>query len=315
MDPRLEAYRDNQKWVTELIVAQGLKKDMADRQHRHIKYDVYEEKIRKLEAERDAEIDKLENSLKAELGKLKAEEEQCYLVIKDVQLTFKMMELFERGFDPQELRYYQYTDKDDQGNYIGTRVRKIYGDPVQVMASDKYKHVAVFLVENGKPVNKWSLVAAGRSVFAELLQNLRGFGSSSGISNFEPSADRIAVLREGPSREKLLAWYEKQGRYPEHLCQAGKAMLEWLQAHIKLQDCFEEAVRLYGTREWRLAFLDHRKHYYEHSYSNGTQTDEYKAVLEEIRIFQTTRKELPLLLGTTTQPKAQAVLAELLKGA
>lgn len=159
-----------------------------------------------------------------------------------------------RHLEPLDI--YIFSNYDEQGHYCSRR--KVYIPILDMIADDDFKKIAVYIVENDKPVNKYSLKRELKTIFSS--------------SNFIPRSTNI--LREGPNKKVLTEWYNKN-RYRIHK--------ESLSVFEPLEQDYIKAIELFKKTEWRLAYMKHQKYYYENHYSHGTETKEYKKVLKEIK--------------------------------
>ena len=159
---------------------------------------------------------------------------------------------------------------------------------IEIIADDEYKKIGIFILQNKKPVNKFFLIIKGESIFQYTFSETR--------------SER--TLKDASSEEFLLElWKKNKNNILDH----------YLKHHADLEEKYREALILYRHKDWKLAYLMHRKDYYENDYSQGTETEMYKGALECIKILKTEQKNLPLLLGEIVTPDGLKEITSRLK--
>ena len=237
-------------------------------------------KVRDLEYKRDSNKESLNTSLKNHIQKIRASNQSYYDTIKQAEKIFKLMGLFVNKINRDDSDYSR---------------RSGYNNPCHVYADDLYKKISVHIAQTRKPKNKYSLVLSVQSVFKRPFEDL-----------FHWSPDHI--LRDGATKESLLAWYEKNKntilvpiKRTEH-----KPIAEFLKDHEALEKEYEQAKTLYETsKEWKLAYWKDQKEYYENQVSSGTSTEEYTGILETIKIIQAPDNLLATLLPKSDLAKEE----------
>lgn len=154
------------------------------------------------------------------------------------------------------------------------RGSKIVYEPFEVIIDDEYKTISAYIINNNKPVNKYTLAIIGNTVFNGEVMELKYDHSIPGTSN---NANIAILIKSASSKENLIEWYLKK---------CSKQITEMLNKFNIAQREYKEAKRLYKEKEWQIAFLKHRKFYYEHHYSHGTDTDEYKEIIDQLTILK-----------------------------
>jgi hypothetical protein len=173
--------------------------------------------------------------------------------------------------------------------FLSDNSLRIPASTIELIAQDEYKIIGLYIIQNRKPVNKFSLKLIGESLFQYLFTETR--------------SER--TLKDAPSEEILLVWWEKN---------RADILDHYLKHHAELEEKYREAIRLYGFKKWKMAYLRHMKDYYENHYSRGIETEMYKGVLECIKILKTKQKDLPLLIGEIVHPEGLKELESRLKG-
>lgn len=159
----------------------------------------------------------------------------------------------------------------------GSRIKSI--KLIDTVRSTKTHIIKVFVVENEKPINRFTLYWVANSIYAGSqairwhAKLLGGFpyGYVSGIS--EVNATDKWAIKDAPTEDALIKSYE---RNKSHIASA------WLDEHVKLDEMYGQASALLDNHEWLIAYLEHQKKYYEEGYSRGTETPEYAQVCAEL---------------------------------
>lgn len=166
---------------------------------------------------------------------------------------------------------YTYSDRDKQGNYLEwQKRRKIPIDPIKTIKDDGYSIFNLYIVPNKKPVNKFSLIIRGYSIFGDLLKEFT-FGSISGIN--ESSCNFYITIKNAPTEKELITYTEKY---------INKILGQLPESYDTIVKGYKEAEKLLQEKEWQIFYWEGRKYYYENHYSHGTETKEYKAVLKKL---------------------------------
>jgi len=239
-----------------------------------IRYEVYQPKIDALEAELDADLQKVKAKFSEWETKRNEELSSLYSDVKKVKQVFEFIDISKEPVD-MNFGVYMYSRYDEQKNYL-PESRKVYFNPIAVIADDKYKSIKVYIVPNRKPVKKFSLCIVGKSIFGykrdgNLLPSESRYGYVPGIN--DEGANIKINIRDAARESELQAWLEKN---------KSSVMKEFLEEHAELESKYEEAKRLYESLEWQALYLQSKKEYYENDYHNGTETTEYKQVLSEL---------------------------------
>lgn len=146
-------------------------------------------------------------------------------------------------------------------------------EEVATLIDNEYLNLRVFIYSNNKPKNKYTLCIAGQSFFwgEPLIKYPFSYGSGLSWSSNSPSI--LITLKDAPTAEELMAWWEKN-----------KNRSFWNeQGHNDLVNLYEWVLENCNTYEWQLEYLLDRKDYWENRYSHGTDKPEYKEVLKAIK--------------------------------
>lgn len=244
----------------------------AHKEVNRLKWDVYRPKIDKLENELRTKTAKVETDSEKKVQKAREEIERLCVLTKMVERTFALMAIAESEYSSRgstKPTVFRYSSHDKEGNYISDK-RKIFFEPVRTVYEDPCSIVQVFIVPNGKPVNKLSLIIRGYSIFGSLFKSR--WASVNGIN--EDHCNIEINLKDSSTEKELLAWLDKnekkvQQTIPEEL--------------PVLAVEYEKAKELMSDPEWQIAYLENRKLHYEREYHRGTELPEYKAVVKRLR--------------------------------
>lgn len=269
-----------------------------DKKSHKIKWD-YRDKIHILENARDRKINVMTNTKDTVLKQMQKKKEPYNALLKTAETFFdyidiyvgpicifltpdKKLPLLLHDLEEHEKEEYNwrlrneprvlepldvsiYTDCDDSGNYIGHRAIKKALLPIEMLADDNMKRVGLFIMPNKKPVNKYSLTLVSRySLPLNIIENSPGH------------QDEI-TLKDSPTEKALMAYYEKA---------RAKLIETYVTSYIAIEKEYTEAIETFKDPAWRLAYMLHKKHYYEERYSSGTNTKEYKAILKDIQALR-----------------------------
>ena len=248
-----------------------------------------------LKRKKAAEEEVVESKKTAYKDKMTEEKRPFNNIINDIEEIYKLIGIHK---DCPVL------EKDLTEDYFWPRYgdrRKIQVDPFDYIINTDHIKIGVFILSNDKPVNKHTLKLKVRSIFDYVWRELE--------------IDK--EITYAPTVEELKTWYKKHkgnlkwntyGKSYDYLSDTIKELNE-------LEEKYTEAVELYKKKEWKLAYLEYQKNYYEHHYVNGMETEGYKIVLEEIKILNTSDENLPLLMGEVTTEKGLHELEKRLQSA
>jgi len=126
---------------------------------RRLHYDVYQPKIRQLEDARDQATQQVQEEYNQASAQKEMEIEGLQVVINQVRRIFDFLrvEVKDLAIDDDDVKSYRDRAKENLG----------------YLFDDDYLKIKLFIVENEKPKNKFSLIAMGRCLFGEHLLKLR----------------------------------------------------------------------------------------------------------------------------------------------
>lgn len=239
--------------------------------------DDYYDRIRTLENKRDNVLEAIQKKYDEFAKVLDAQIEEESVVVKKVDRLFELMTVAKSEAEsPTDLKpaVYHYTDRDERGNYLGwNNRRRVYYPSIGVVMDSPYQRIEAFIVDTGKPVNKYALVLFGVTIFAQMGKLKLEIPYAYGLKCHSDSSMSM-TLKEAPDKKSLELWYQKNG---------AKKIDEYLSKHKEFEQEYERAKELLKQKQWQVAHLEHLKDYYEHGYHRGTETDEYKVVMKELK--------------------------------
>lgn len=142
---------------------------------------------------------------------------------------------------------------------------------------DQYIRLYVYIYENDKPKNKYSLAIVGKHIFNSDMLPRESYPTSYFKPYFENNNASFTVnIKDAPTKEELIKFYEK----------ADKNGL-WVSGHFaNLVKEYEFVLENCNTPEWEKEYLLDQKDYYENRYSNGIAQPEYKKVIKRLKALK-----------------------------
>lgn len=240
--------------------------------------DSYDQKISALKQEARLKVEAAKTQQNKKLEILNSEKEQNNAVLQKVQRILKVMDIIKENPTVTTPEVYYYTDRDEFGNYISNK-RKIYTHPIKILRKDLYSIFNLYIVPNRKPKNKYSLIIRGYTIFGDLIGRMH-WGYTPRIN--ETSCNFYTTVKDAPTEKYLVSYAENniskiKGTIPDTI---DDLILD-----------YEEAKELLKDIRWQIKYLEHKKYYYENHYSRGTETEEYKEIMKQLK--QLTTKALP----------------------
>ena len=189
----VEQVHDNLTAVKELEAKIKQSLDSVQQENHRLQYDAYAPKIRALEDERDRIMQGNMSDYEEARDQKQKEIDGLYVVVHQVKRILEFL-LVDTGralaIDDDDVKPYRDRAKENLG-YI---------------FDDDYLKIKLFIVENDKPKNKFSLIAMGRCLFNEhLLELRREYGAAVHTGH---GYNIEVVIRDAPSVEELKTWQE-----------------------------------------------------------------------------------------------------------
>jgi len=147
---------------------------------------------------------------------------------------------------------------------------EIFYEPIESIVQDLYKTISVYITENRKPVNKYNLLIIGNTIFNEDVMNLK---HDYGLDVLTDHANIQIYIKSASSKEALQEYFNKNKT---------KIVQKILEEFNTAEQEYKETLELFNQKEWKIAFLQYQKLYYEIRYSHGTETEEYKDIVRKL---------------------------------
>jgi hypothetical protein len=160
---------------------------------RHLRYEVYQPQLREIERQRDEALDALDAQQKADQADLSSQITGLKTVIDSVLRILLFLRLKPRvlSVDDDVVKFYRGEERK-------------YKEALPYLFDDDYLKVKLFIAENNKPKNKYSLCAVGDTIFPEsLLKHKRDYGCP---FHTERGFAIETYIRDAASVEDLKAW-------------------------------------------------------------------------------------------------------------
>jgi len=229
----IEQVQDNSHKIETLRAETEAMRVSTEQEVRRLVYDVYRPKIQQLEGVRDQATHEVQDKYEQVRDRKQKEIEGLQVVINQVKriLDFLMVDTGkDLAIDDDDVKPYRDRAKESLG----------------YLFDDDYLKIKLFIVENDKPKNKFSLIAMGRCLFGEdLLQLSRGYGVPVHTSfgyNIE------VVFRDAPSVEELKTWQE--------LPRAGTLFFELKGDYEKVKAEYLDVIAKYTSQDFKELMTD-----------------------------------------------------------
>jgi hypothetical protein len=231
----------------------------------------YERRISALQTEMSDSVNEAERNREAQVGQLNESAVPHKTTISNVKKILRYMDLLRMDNTPWSPAVYTYSNYDENGKYISVK-RKITFDPICTILSDEYNALMLYIVPNKKPVNKFSLVIRGYSIFAKMDLFRARYGSISGIHDLE--CNIYATVKDASTEKELLAYVESSME---------KIKTSIPKECIEFATEYEDAKEKFQDPRWQLFYWEYQKENYEKHVSSGTSDPEYSKILGRIR--------------------------------
>lgn len=249
----------NKQQKQQEVIIEGEKKAVED------KYWELERKLRekrdKLASNKHKEVNGMDSKLLKYENKMSVKKQIYNDVCNNVEDIFKMFDiLISENKEPTV--FDEFPSK--EGKCLGL---------LKVLHDDKYKRVFVYLESNNKPKNNVTLKIKIESLF-------RYHFDAVNISTME--------IRYASTVDELTEWFQRNEN--DLRWKWGWQEIIYFTNIMEEQFCLEklygDVQELWGKKGWRRVYWNYKKDYYENCYSSGTETEEYRDVLEQLRILK-----------------------------
>ncbi len=202
-------------------------------ENHRLQYDVYREKIRALEDERDRLMQVFTDVFEKERDKKQKEIDDLYVVVNQVKRIIDFLQV-------DKTRDLAINDDGVKARRDGAKVNLGY------IFDDDFLKIKLFIAENDKPKNKYTLLAIGRCLFADHLLKLRREYGSPIHTGFGLNLE--VVLREAPSVEELITWQARSV--------AGKVFSELKGDYEKIKAEYLDVIENYTPHDFKELITD-----------------------------------------------------------
>jgi hypothetical protein len=261
------------------ITIEAVKNARKEIEKINAEYDLTMKEIKKRENEIYTERRKRENILekwlynqrdkefiKSKKAKEKQEKtgEKHHAILDQYESIMKNIDIIRESRLPEEPQ----VDISERGDDV------LLSKPITVLQNNEYAFVGVYIVPNEKPKNKYSLVIVGDSIFREF-REFKSYGLPCNCSTPSGYYCRIEIaIKDLPTKEELMK-YDNNKTFKK----IATRLYEVLNEKAKM---YNFAKKLYESKEWKIAYLEYKKDYYENHYSRGIEQPEYKAICKEL---------------------------------
>jgi hypothetical protein len=234
----------------------------------------YDQKIRALQEEKFTRVSAAKKVQDRKLSVLNLKKEQNNAILRRVQHLLKIMNIIKGNPSVKIPKVYYYTDRDELGNYTSNK-RMIYRHPIKMLRRDQYSIFNLYIVSNGKPKNKYSLIIRGYTIFGDLVGR-NSWGYLPGIN--ESHCNFYITVKDAPTEKFLVSYAEK------NLSKIKNMIPDSIDDLIR---DYKEAEELLKDIRWQIKYLEYKKDYYKNYYHNGTETKEYKEIIKQLNELTT----------------------------
>lgn len=238
----------------------------------------YYDKIRKLEDERSDKLYEIDKTIKKFEDDANIEFTELSKPIHELNKILSLMHIYNGEInEPSDLQLIPSNTR--YGN-------EIYVEEIDTLLNDSYMNLRVYVFENRKPKNKYTLCIAGVSIFWDdkIIKYPYAYGCD---LDFDKSTLKIQI-KDAATKEDLIEWWNRN-----------KTRAFWnSEEHAEVVKQYEWVKENCNTPEWQMAYLLKRKDYYERQVSHGVETPEYKAILKQIKNLS---KEQEVQVSDTTK--------------
>lgn len=282
----IQEVQENKKTILELNNALDELEESEQKKENEF-LDEINDKIEELEKKKR----EIRSKFAAKITEIKKEhtlkkEELSKPIIK-LDRIFKFFDVLKSEFSVKNPEVYDWNyPKDDKGEIIRINEgrdypekEKQYYSPIAILRQNSFINLKVYIVHNDnyrKKVNHFSLVVVGYSKLGGLIE----LPYSYGIDCRTDDSNIQTTLKEAPDKNTLYNWYVKN---------QDRVFKDFLEAHRKIEEEYSEIVKLYDDKEYKLAYWESKKYYWEHSVHNGVDEPEYKQVLKTLEYVKNGR--------------------------
>jgi len=209
-------------------------RDKTDKELRRLQYDIYQPKVRAIEAECQEELRKVKEAAQTQHN---IKVEQVKILMEPVRQVERILEFFRLDTRVP----INITNEDVKQN---DRYKTRYRENLGLVFDDTFLKVRLFIMENDKPKNKYILVLIGRCLFdtglgdRPVLKLTRDYGLS--ISEPWASAPQH-ILKEAATVKELHTYWTAHGF----------SKVPWLTEYLKVKAEYEYNLKNYRLEDFK----------------------------------------------------------------
>jgi hypothetical protein len=163
---------------------------------------------------------------------------------------------------------------------------KVYCNKLLELQNNEFLNMSLFITENRKPKNKYSLIVVGNSFFCDRLGDSNRLLSGNiycyGVDVHTENTNIIFPIKDFPSIKQAMEYARKH---------KDKILKPYIVEHDNLIHEYKNVIENTNTTKWKIVVLEDEKYYYEHDYSNGIEESRYKEVVKELQILNSGVRE------------------------
>lgn len=232
--------KSNQNKIDNICNARSRIETSYTNEIERLQYKVYQPKIDALVQERDNIITAQKNSLEATKLELDKEIGELHKPIEQVKRILMFLQLESNPninkliIDDAEI---EPPDKDWRNNV------EPYRESLGYLFDDDYLKIKIFVINNDKPKNKYSLIAVGKSLFHDnLLDYPYSYSYYVNLNGFHNNFKILIRLQDASSIEELKVWFDKHKT---------KLFIEEIKKYQEVKTEYLETLRDYKTVDFQ----------------------------------------------------------------
>lgn len=224
---------------------------------------------RDLQDRKHKELTKVSKRLEKKRLQVKKANEKNVTSSKELFRILEFMHIIEGGEKLLTPNIYTYGRTEVEN-------KQVTAEPIDTLISNKYLKLEFYIDESyRRPKNKYALMVIGNSLFGSTL--LDNTPTSYGDELRFWSTNVSSTIKSFPSIEELKTYLSNS----KH-----RILKDFLKEHKKAELEFEKVRENTDTKEWRIAYLEKRKRYFEISVSRGTEDKKYLEIVEELKTLR-----------------------------
>lgn len=237
----------------------------------------------KLEAQlrnkREIETEIVSKKLEEKTSKIEKQREPHKERVIEFKRIMSFIEINKKEHDLKNFRVYKYDyPQDKKGEVIRTKdgnypeKQQIDYKEFDTLKNNPYLILKVFVTENRKPLNKFSLVVVGNTFFNEDVINIP---YSYGLDCQDSKVNVRVGIKDFPTEKEAQEYYKRN---------YGKILIDFRTKHVEIEAEYQNAIsKTQNNKDWEIAYLEHQKEYYENNWSGYEEEEEYKQIVKDLK--------------------------------